>query len=432
MIEPGEVIAERYRVRRLLGEGAMGAVYRATQLNLGRAVALKMLTVHREVPDARARLLREARVASALRHPNAVQVHDVGEDRGRPYLVMELLDGYDLRAHVGHGAPPLAISKLLRIARQIASVLVAAHRIGLVHRDLKPENIFLERFEGGERVRVLDFGVAFIADERAVESGRLTQDGVVIGTPFYIAPEQAAGRTVGPAADIYAFGVLLYEMATGRLPFGGTNMEVMAAHMREAPQAPGELRADLPPALEALILAMLRKGPGLRPTAVQVESRLREIDDGRPGAGVEGWEIDPEETTLRGQVLAASAAGLATVRSPVMLRVLLVGEVSAEVAASLQGEGIALERLIDPATQIRGAACVLAVGEPLTAIEGLVRLGMPVIADVERGDVDRSVTLRALGVAARILRPFTATAIAEQVRRVVADDDEGRRTLQRV
>ena len=422
----GELVAGRYRIEGKLGEGAMGAVYRATQLNLGRPVALKLLTVQREVPDARARLIREARVAAALRHPNAVQVFDVGEDRGRPYLAMELLDGHDLRVDVGDGAPPLAPARLLRIAGQIASVLVAAHRIGLVHRDLKPENVFLERFEGGERVRVLDFGVAFIADDPA-ESGRLTLEGMVIGTPFYIAPEQAAGRAVGPAADIYSFGCLLYEMATGEVPFTGSNVEVLAAHLSAPPRPPGELRAGLPAGLEALILAMLRKEPGRRPTAARALGQLQALEAAAGGA--EGGvpprieAVNPEETTLRGELQASAVIGRRTELRSAALRVLLVGEVAPALALALVEKGIALERLMDASRQARGATCVLAAGASLTTIEPLVALGLPVLADVDAGDLDRSAALEALGVCASLVRPLGAEAVSAEVRRVAAADE---------
>ena len=340
-LQIGDVIAERYRIEGRLGEGAMGVVYRATQLNLGREIALKIIMAHREVADARARLLREAKVASALRHPNAVQVYDVGEDRGLPFLAMELLEGHDLRDEVGHGRS-LPLHRVLRIAEQIASVLISAHQIGLVHRDLKPENIFLERLaDGDERVRVLDFGVAFLTED-AGEAGRLTVEGLIVGTPLYLSPEQATGRDLGSPADIYAFGCLLYEMVTGDVPFTGSNMEVLSSHIRVDPRPPKLACKEVPPALDALIMAMLRKAPATRPTAAQIEAELRRI------AGVDQPEAAPAPTAEPGKLpLTPPKTGRKTVVQTAGLRVLLVGELPPEVARILQLERIAIERLSD-------------------------------------------------------------------------------------
>ncbi|MCA9657414.1 MAG: protein kinase, partial [Myxococcales bacterium] len=271
----GEVVGGRYRIEGKLGEGAMGAVYRATQRGLERPVALKVIHTHNRISDARARLLREARAASALGHPNAVKIYDVGEDRGLCFLAMELLEGHDLSAEVEPGAP-LDLERVYAVALEIASVLVTAHTIGLVHRDLKPENIFIERVGRDERVRVLDFGIAFLTEGDG-EAGRLTQEGVIVGTPLYLAPEQAAGRAIGPSADIYAFGCLLYEMVTGDVPFRGSNMEVLSSHLRVTPPPPRTFRPELPPGLDALIMAMLRKAPAERPSAAEVEAALRRL-----------------------------------------------------------------------------------------------------------------------------------------------------------
>jgi len=279
-VTSGDLIAGRYRIEGKLGEGAMGAVYRTTQVELRRPAAIKMLNRGQDLPRARARLLREAKAAAALHHPHALQIYDVGEDDGRPFIVMELLDGEDLWSRLSAHEGPLGVAAALAIGQQIASVLVAAHRIGLVHRDLKPENIFLERFKGAERVRILDFGAALIAESSA-DGARLTQDGAVIGTPLYIAPEQALGRAVGPPADIYALGCVLYELITGVLPFeGANNIEVMAAHIQAAPLLPSAHGVELPLALERLIMAMLSKAPEKRPSALDLEAQLAAIGAG--------------------------------------------------------------------------------------------------------------------------------------------------------
>jgi DNA-binding response OmpR family regulator len=295
----GDLIGGRYRLEGKLGEGAMGAVYRTTQLELRRPAAIKMLNRGHDLPKARARLLREAKACAALHHPHAVQIYDVGEDDGRPYLVMELLDGEDLWSRMSAREGPLGVAAALSIGQQIASVLIAAHRVGLVHRDLKPENIFLERFMGAERVRILDFGAALIAEPSA-HAPRLTQEGAVIGTPLYIAPEQALCGDVGPPADIYAFGCVLYEIVTGALPFAGSNIEVMAAHIQATPERPSERRVALPHALDRLIMDMLAKAPERRPTAAAVESQLAAIAAGE-GLAPAPWDLPaaPRHATAR-------------------------------------------------------------------------------------------------------------------------------------
>ncbi|MCA9705340.1 MAG: serine/threonine protein kinase, partial [Myxococcales bacterium] len=187
-LAPGTVIANRYVIERKLGEGGMGQVYQATQVNLRRDVALKLL--HGNLPDheaGRRRFIREARVAAALRHPSAVEIYDVGMDGPHVFIVMELLTGMVLRDLVlsEHRLP---LADALELTVQIADLLVTAHAIPLVHRDLKPENIFVEHDrEGRLRARVVDFGLAFI--EGDAETGRLTREGLVVGTPAFLAPE---------------------------------------------------------------------------------------------------------------------------------------------------------------------------------------------------------------------------------------------------
>ena len=187
-LAPGQVIAGRYRIDAEIGAGAMGRVFRSTHLGLGREVALKVFTAHGDVADGRARFAREAQVAASLRHPGVVQILDYGSEGGLPFLVMELLVGHDLREEVDESLPPLAIPRALEIAAAIVSVLIAAHRAGLTHRDLKPENVFLEEIGGREVVRILDFGFAFLAEDDASGRGRLTAEGLIVGTPFSIAP----------------------------------------------------------------------------------------------------------------------------------------------------------------------------------------------------------------------------------------------------
>ncbi len=280
-LEPGVLIGGgRYRISSLLGEGGMGVVYRAEQVNLGREVAIKLLLRGAAArPDARRRFEREAKVASALRHPNAVEIYDVGEDEGRVYIAMQLLQGQTLWDAIGAEGATLPMSVALGIAAQLADVLVAAHDIGLVHRDLKPENVFLEDADEGWRVVVVDFGLAFITGQGG-ELGRMTREGLVVGTPPYLSPEQAGGLEVGTASDIYAFGCVLFELLTGYPPFQGSELHVLTQHLYVAPTAPSErsLNRKIPRELDELVLAMLRKRAEERPDAREVRAQLELVE----------------------------------------------------------------------------------------------------------------------------------------------------------
>ncbi|HEY1101171.1 MAG TPA: serine/threonine-protein kinase, partial [Myxococcota bacterium] len=227
---PGDVIAGRYRIDEQLGRGGMGAVYRATQLGLLRAVAVKVLLPDRTSQLVRDRFEREARVAAAMRHDGVVDVYDFGVDENaRLFLVMELLIGESLGDRLDRERI-MSDAAASDVIAQVSTALAAAHDVGLVHRDIKPDNIFCvepETVEAWPRCKVVDFGLAFIKD--GGDLGRLTSDTIISGTPDYMAPEQCrGGAEVGPPADIYALGCLFLEMLTGRPPFGGEQGEVLA------------------------------------------------------------------------------------------------------------------------------------------------------------------------------------------------------------
>ncbi len=259
----GQTIDGRYAIESVVGEGGMGTVYRAQHVVLGRALALKVLRADlAQDAELAARFLQEAQATAAIKHPNIVAIMDFGRlPDGRPYFVMELLMGRTLAALISAGGalPPRTAAS---VARAIAEGLEAAHAAGVVHRDLKPENVFLADGEGKE-VRIVDFGAALI-----VGASRLTKQGVVFGTPFYMSPEQAAGKHVDHRADIYALGIILYEMLTGRVPFeGDTYMGVLTQHMFVAPKPPSEAVKDLDGklgAIEAVVLRALEKDPSAR------------------------------------------------------------------------------------------------------------------------------------------------------------------------
>jgi serine/threonine protein kinase len=257
----------KYEIVRLLGAGGMGAVYEARHLEIGKRVAIKVLSpLIVAVPGARARFLREAQLTSRVRHPHIVDVADMGTDAGQTYIVMELLSGEDLSQRL-HRLGPLGPEELADIMLPVFAAVAAAHQAGITHRDLKPQNIFLA--SDGRRVhpKVLDFGISKGNDGTgAAGVGTLTATGAMVGTPFYLAPEQIIdSRTAGPASDQYGLGVILYECLTGQLPFGGENLfGVFQRIVAGAPPRPRELRPDLPPALEDVILRAINKEPAAR------------------------------------------------------------------------------------------------------------------------------------------------------------------------
>ena len=279
---PGSTLGQ-IRLIEPIGSGAMGTVYRAWQAGMEREVAVKLLRADLAGdPQLRRRFLREARAAARLAHPNIVCVHLVGEtESGSPYLVMEHLDGTSLE-DVLEQEGALPPGRALAIARQIASALAEAHAGGVVHRDLKPANVVLvERRGVGELVKILDFGIAKLAGGAllAGDASRLTRTGTVFGTPHYIAPEQAQGAAVDGRADLYSLGVLLYRMLSGRLPFDGSAVAVLLAHISRPPPELSELAPQIDPRLAALVMRCLAKQPGARPaSAEELAAALDEIE----------------------------------------------------------------------------------------------------------------------------------------------------------
>jgi tetratricopeptide (TPR) repeat protein len=260
-----------------LGRGGMGVVYKARDDRLGRLVALKFLHGSRcQDLGALDRFRREARTASALNHPHICTIYALEEHQGQPFLVMEFIDGQTLRGRVEQG-PRLA--QLLRWIGQVARALRAAHAAGIVHRDIKPENL-LVRPDG--LVKVLDFGVARLLPDSAVrtlvQSGKTTDPGTLVGTVRYMAPEQARGERVSGAADVFALGIVLYELTTGLHPFEAASaLDTLHALISQQPLSPSRLNLRLAGPLEGLILRMLEKDPRRRPAAEEVDARLGEL-----------------------------------------------------------------------------------------------------------------------------------------------------------
>jgi len=265
-------ILGKYTLGALLGQGGMGAVYRSHHPLLNRPVAIKiMLASVAADPQAHQRFLREAQVVAVLSHPNIVNIFDVDVQDGQPYIVMDFAPGGSLAARLQAG--PIALDETLRLAIPLADALAYAHGQGLIHRDLKPANVLL-RLDGSPVLA--DFGLArpIIADSAA----QITAAGVVSGTLAYMAPEQFSGQPADARADMYAFGVLLYEMLTGRVPFEGDSAQIMYGHLQQPPPPPRQLNPALPNAIERLILRMLEKNPDVRPqSAAELAAELRAL-----------------------------------------------------------------------------------------------------------------------------------------------------------
>ena len=257
MIQPQALIKGRYRVGRRLGEGGMATVYLGHDLLLGRDVAIKSPRPQFSAdPGFRARFEREARAAASLSHPNIIDVYDVGEDDGTPFIVMELVRGQSLKEIIAADAPfhPDDVAELLE---QIGGALDYAHARGYVHRDIKPGNILID--EHG-RARLVDFGIA-----KGLADGDLTEAGASLGTVGYLSPEQAAGLMATPASDVYSVGVVAFEMLTGELPFAAeTPVGVAMRHVHDPAPRPSHVVPGLPPQVDPIILRALAKDPTRR------------------------------------------------------------------------------------------------------------------------------------------------------------------------
>ncbi|MBL8113291.1 MAG: protein kinase, partial [Acidobacteria bacterium] len=292
-LAPGTVLAGRYRIAGLLGRGGMGEVYRAEDLVLGQDVALKFLSKELETdPDALERLLSEVRNARQISHPHVCRVHDVGQAGDRHFLTMEYVDGEDLSTLL-HRIGRLPAKKAVEVARQICAGLSAVHEKGVVHRDLKPGNVMLD---GHGRVRITDFGLAVAGSHAA---------GEIAGTPAYMAPEQLAGEPATPRTDLYALGLLLYEIFTGVRPFEAASFaEWREVHSRQLPAPPGSHVGDLDPAVERIVLRCLEKDPARRPSKASAVALA--LPGGDPlAAALAAGETPPPE------LVAASSAGAA-------------------------------------------------------------------------------------------------------------------------
>jgi serine/threonine protein kinase len=273
----GRTIRDRYRIECLLGTGGMGAVYRVMHTGIDKPMAVKVLS-HKMMqnPSVIARFEREAKAAANFGHPHVAAATDYGRtEDGRFYLVMEYVEGRELREAIDEANGPMPPIRAFYIARQIASALSRAHKLGIVHRDLKPENIMLVRREGQDDfVKVLDFGLALVSRQLSASEGadestaktapKITQAGEIFGTPSYMAPEQTVSSATDIRTDLYALGILLYEMLTGLRPFVGRNMVAIIRQQLAVPPPPMKQRVptlEIPAEMEALVMRLLAKLP---------------------------------------------------------------------------------------------------------------------------------------------------------------------------
>ncbi len=421
---PGLVLSGKYRVEKLLGAGGMGEVYGATQLNLGRRVALKVLHPQYAAQEgALQRFEREARVAAALDHPNAVEIYDFGKSQGYVYLAMELLSGAPLRAMVDEHLPLLSHERVIRMVSEVAGVLVKAHAIGLVHRDLKPDNVFIEPpvvAGAEERVVVVDFGLAFI--DGAGDVGRLTREGQVTGTPDYLSPEQSLGKEVGPPSDVYALGCMVYEMLVGHVPFKGAFVQILTQQVYAQPASFSSVRPDVKVAhaLEDLVMRMLDKDAAKRPTMLEVRAELL-------GLGPHAHERARATLSLEGR-----AARMISAITPPMREserpapapgdakhVAVVGALDGTHAVGLAAQGLVARAAADDLAAVGADAIWAPQAEPARIARLLELAKVPVLSDVAPGDGERLTALLRAGAAEVLTRPVRVEELARKLLRAI-------------
>jgi serine/threonine protein kinase len=286
-----------YEIEEALGGGGMGEVFSAVHPKIGKRAAIKVLKKDLSNPYNVERFIDEAKVVNTIGHPNIVDIFAFGEmPDGRCYFVMELLVGETLRERIARGR--MGVDEVSAILKPLVRALEAAHQKGVIHRDLKPDNVFLVEIPGEKpTVKLLDFGIAKLA--KADHRVEQTKSGVMVGTPQYIAPEQAKGKEIDHRADIYSLGGIVFEMLTGRPPFEADNaMEMVAKHLMEAPPKPSSVEPSLPPEIDALVIAMLAKEPAQRPGLVEVMAVLDRLKAGALHEEPKTIETPPQREAL--------------------------------------------------------------------------------------------------------------------------------------
>ncbi|MEZ4410912.1 MAG: protein kinase [Polyangiales bacterium] len=376
----GRVVAGRYRLEARLGEGGMGVVYRARHVLIERVVALKLIRPDlRGETHLRAWMLREARAANRVDHAHIIDIHDIGEtEEGELYLVMEYLVGTPLSSEIAKGQFPL--SRAVDVLEQMSAALGRAHDLGVVHRDLKSDNILLTN-RGGRKdfVKILDFGLAHLARDP-----RLAPKGAVFGTPEYMSPEQARGEEASPPSDLYALGVLLFEMCTGQLPFRSHDRDQLLEMQRSQPAPnPRLLRPDLSPEAEKIILRLLQKEAARRyKDAHHLQEDLKSLQRTLPSALWEASQLNAEAPApAPAPPPPASAPGVAewATRAAhfgrMVARAFPTGEAPQDVATALEETW----RLANRASRLEGE-----VAAHVRKLEALERRGRALRAEIGR------------------------------------------------
>jgi serine/threonine-protein kinase len=324
--EPGSKV-DNFEIIKSLGEGAYAESYKARDETTGQTVVLKVPnpTLFAD-PAVFARFRREAEIASTLDHPGLARNADRREHRSDPYLVLEYIDGENFRRHLRKHEGPVPVETAIDWGRQLASVLVYLNDHGIVHRDLKPENIIID--DSGD-LKVIDFGTALLEGAKRLTWRHLTES---LGTPDYMSPEQIQGSRGDARSDIYAWGVMMYEFLTGRVPFSGDNwMVVMAAHLNKDPERPRKYNSSIPPALEAVVLKAMRRYPEHRYQAPKdLLADLDRIDD----LAIESFDLSPEPA-MGGMAALESTKRLWLFIAIVALIVIVVGGIAVALAVLL-------------------------------------------------------------------------------------------------
>lgn len=388
----GRIVAGKYRVEELIGEGGMGQVFKATQLSLDKSIVLKVLRKSL-LSDARtvARFQREAKAASRLNHPNAIGIIDFGQDSDDAlYIAMEYVQGKDLH-QILTDEGPIPERRLIRIVAQILAALSEAHAVGVIHRDLKPENIMIEqRRDQPDFVKVLDFGIAKLQEAPGSEGQALTRAGFVCGTPEYMSPEQASGAAVDPRSDLYSVGVILYQCLTGVLPFDADSPVALATmHLSEDPLPPRQKNPDIhcSDALEKLILKAMAKLPEERPqTADQFRTELLAIEKSQRAAAKR--EASARRHGSKGGGYRLDEAGEASISKPHLGGKPSMGPGAQEAAASpavqtandtpAEAKAVRAPRGKGKSRIPKGAASVM-VKKPAVLMGGLAAAGIAAI-----------------------------------------------------
>jgi len=413
----GTTVDGRYRIDGVLGQGGMGVVYRAQHTKIDKHVAIKILRADL-IADAGLvkRFLNEARAASRIGNPHIVDVSDFGTlPNGATYFVMEHVDGQSLAvAMLERGA--MSARELTHIARQIAEALQAAHAVGVVHRDLKPDNVMLlRRGKDADFVKVLDFGIAKVSNQT-----KLTVAGDVFGTPHYMSPEQAGGKEVDHRTDIYSLGVIMYEMAAGRLPFEGENAEILRQHLFVTPAPVRSVRADVPQSLDAIILKCLEKKPGKR------FSSMNDLIGDLDGTPIEVARA-PETVAKRSPIMVIAIT--------VLVLSALIGGVGyalvRHMTADTEGGGAALVPPLttaSPSPPAPGASAGATLSTPdLTAV---IIVTVPADAWIRRGDIDVGQAPKELSFAKGESSPVTISRDGYLPRTITVDGSKPRVIVQ--